>query len=108
MILPAELSNAERHAHPKAKFANACESLQLAAVLQYAKMAIDNGDSETMIIDILMSYIVGSFQPNEFDGPEPESLHAAMVASSANHERPTQEVRWKSKTTGSRGRGVIQ
>ncbi len=72
------------------------------AVFRSAKTAIDNG--ETLNIDILLTNIVGAFQSKEFDGPEPESLHSATVASSANHERPTQEVRWKTgTTTGSRG-----
>ena len=86
-----------RNGYAKAKFVNACEGLQLAAVFQDAKTAIDNG--KTLDIDILLTNIVGAFQPKEFEGTEPDSLHAAMIASSANHERPTQEVRWKSGTT---------
>ena len=70
-----------RNAYPKAKFANACEGLQLAAVFQSAKTAIDNG--ETLNIDILPTYI---FLPKTSDGPGPESPHAAMVASSANQQ----------------------
>jgi len=76
-----------RGAFSKAQFANACESLQLATVLQTAKSALDNG--ETLNVDILMSDIVGAFQPKEFE----ESLQSAMVASSAHHERSAQEVR---------------
>ena len=86
-----------RNGYAKAKFVNACEGLQLAAVFQDAKTAIDNG--KTLDIDILLTNIVGAFQPKEFEGTEPDSLHAAMIASSANHERPSQEVRWKSGTT---------
>ena len=46
-----------------AKFANPCESLQLAGVLQEAKTAIDYG--ETLNMDIILSIIVGAFQQKE-------------------------------------------
>jgi hypothetical protein len=74
---------------------------RVCSLLQSSKTAIDNGN--TLNIDILLTNIVGAFQPKEFEGPEPDSLHAAMIASSANHERPTQEVRWKSGTTTGSG-----
>ena len=69
-----------RNAFPKATCANPCESLQPAGVLQTAKTAIENG--EALNIDILLSNIVGEFQPKESD--EPDSLQAAMMASSAH------------------------
>jgi len=87
-----------RNAFPKATFANPCESLQLAGVLQTAKTAIDNG--ETLNIDILLSDIVAAFQPKESD--EPESLQEAMMASSAYHERPARFISasWATSTIG--------
>jgi hypothetical protein len=94
MILPADLLNVDGTHIPRQSsqmLARACSLCHLVTVFRSAKTAKYNG--ETLNIDILLTFIVGAFQPKEFDGPEPESLHAAMVASSANHERPTQEVR---------------
>ena len=66
-----------RNGYAKAKFANAREGLQLAAVLQSAKTEMDNGN--TLNIDILLNNIVGAFQPKEFEVAEPDSLHAAII-----------------------------
>ena len=76
--MPAGLSNTVAMPFPSQSLQTLARVSNLREYYKSQNIALDNG--ETLNIDFLLPDIVGAFQPKEFDGPEPVSPRAAMVA----------------------------